>query len=64
MLYLLQQGTWKHDCTLPEMVKSVTVKVLPEVLSTKRGEERKMLANRTHVDMVVGHPSLNNKTLI
>ena len=42
----------------------MTVKVLPEVLSTKRGEERKMLVNRTYVDMVVGYPSLNSKTLI
>ena len=58
------QGTSKDEHTLPVKVESVTVKVLPKVLSTKRGEVRKMHVNRTYVDMVVGYPSLNNKTLI
>lgn len=47
------------------MEKTKTLRLIrAKVLSTKRGEERKMLVNRTYVDMVVGYPSLNNKTLI
>lgn len=36
---ILRQEAWKHERTPPEMVKSVTVRVSSEVLSTKRGEE-------------------------